>query len=164
GWNHTFIDLDDYKPSKEEVSNYLKTFNSRHAYSLINYYRNHKKYHKALHIKSTGFGMGKADFSKDLDDEQDTYEFYEKCFHGLQAGFKNRLDYKDKVQEYLNRNLMYEGFTNGRHFYDLFHIESRMANWHSSLTLETDPETEEFILFNSRKLIDLIMEPSIKER
>src|SRR5699024_2569006 len=164
GWNHTIIDLDDYKPSQSEVNTYLKKFNSRHAYSLINYYRNHKNYYKALHIKSTAFGMGKADFSKDLDIKEDTHEFYEKCLYGFQAGFKERKDYNQKIQEFFDRNLMTEGYPLGRHYYDLFYLESRMANWHSSLTLETDPETEEFILINSRKFIDFIMQPPINQR
>lgn len=164
GWNHTIIDLDDYKPSKSEVSTYLKKFNSRHAYSLINYYRDHKKYYKALHIKSTAFGMGKADFSKELDNKEDTHEFYEKCLYGFPRGFKQQPNYNEKIKDFFNRNLMNEGYPMGRHFYDLFYLESRMGNWHSSLTLETDPETDEFILINTRKFIDLIMSPSIDDR
>lgn len=164
GWNHTIIDLDDYKPSKSEVDTYLKKFNSRHAYSLINYYRDHKKYYKALHVKSTAFGMGKADFSKELDIKEDTHEFYEKCIYGLPRGFKQQQDYNEKLMDFFNRNLMSEGYPMGRHFYDLFYLESRMGNWHSSLTLETDPETDEFILINTRKFIDLIMTPSIDDR
>lgn len=164
GWNHTIIDLDDYKPSQSEVNTYLKKFNSRHAYSLINYYRDHKKYYKALHIKSTAFGMGKADFSKELDNKEDTHEFYEKCLYGLPRGFKQQPDYNEKIKDFFSRNLMHEGYPMGRHFYDLFYLESRMGNWHSSLTLETDPETDEFILINTRKFIDLIMSPSIDDR
>src|SRR5699024_7705515 len=139
-------------------------FNSRHAYSLINYYRDHKKYYKALHIKSTAFGMGKADFSKELDNKEDTHEFYEKCLYGLPRGFKQQPDYNEKIKDFFSRNLMHEGYPMGRHFYDLFYLESRMENWHSSLTLETDPETDEFILINTRKFIDLIMSPSIDDR
>lgn len=164
GWNHTIIDLDDYKPSKSEVDTYLKKFNSRHAYSLINYYRDHKKYYKALHIKSTAFGMGKADFSKELDNKEDTHEFYEKCIYGLPRGFKQQPDYNEKIKDFFIRNKMYEGYPMGRHYYDLFYLESRMGNWHSNLTLETDPETDEFILINTRKFIDLIMSPSIDDR
>src|SRR5699024_5201832 len=139
-------------------------FNSRHAYSLINYYRDHKKYYKALHIKSTAFGMGKADFSKELDNKEDTHEFYEKCLYGFPRGFKQQPNYNEKIKDFFNRNLMNEGYPMGRHFYDLFYLESRMGNWHSSLTLETDPETDEFILINTRKFIDLIMSPSIDDR
>src|SRR5699024_9961385 len=51
-----------------------------------------------------------------------------------------------------------------RHYFDLFHLESRMGNWHSALTLESDPETEEFIFTNSRKMIDFIQQPKLEER
>lgn len=39
-----------------------------------------------------------------------------------------------------------------------------MGNWHSTLTLETDPQTDEFIFTNTRLLIDYIQQPSISER
>lgn len=164
GWNHSIIDLDDFQPSKDETNVYLKKFNSKHAYSLINYYRDYKKYYKALHIKSTGFGMGKADFPSYLDNSKDTFEFYEKCIHGVPSSFKKASDYNDKLKAFFERNKMFEGHLMERHYYDIFHLESRMGNWHSSLTLETDPETDELIIFNSRKLIDLIMQPSIENR
>src|SRR5699024_5468882 len=56
------------------------------------------------------------------------------------------------------------GITKGRHYFDLFHLESRMGNWHSMLTLETDPETEEFIFTNCRKMIDYIQTPPTDEK
>src|SRR5699024_9308114 len=69
-----------------------------------------------------------------------------------------------KIKAFSERNKIDEEYPLGSHFYDLFYLESRMGNWHSSLTLETDPETDEFILINTRKFIDLIMSPSIDDR
>ncbi|MFC3900408.1 hypothetical protein [Aliicoccus persicus] len=164
GWNHTIIDLEEYKPNKSEYETFLKMFNSRHSYSLIKYYREKKKYYKALHFKSAAFGLGKADFSRKLDNQEDSYEFYEKCMHGMSSEFKERADYQQQIREYFDRNKITEGLTLGRHFYDLFYLESRIGNWHSNLTLESDPETDEFILINARRIIDLIMSPSKEDR
>jgi len=163
GWNHSIIKLSEYTPSKEEVKELNKIYNSKHAYALANYYKK-KYYNKAIHVKSTVFGMGKADFPSELDKQEDTLEFYKKCVHGLPQRFFDHADFDEEVESYFTRNLISEGITKGRHYFDLFHLESRMGNWHSMLTLETDPETEEFIFTNCRKMIDYIQTPPTDEK
>src|SRR5699024_2647189 len=163
-WNHSIINIFDYQPNSKEYSYYNELFNSRHAFGLVNYYRNEKKYKHAIHIKSTVYGLGKADFDNELDDKEDTYSFYHRCIHGIGKDFKKKYDLEQEVNNYFERNLIYEGVTKNRHFFDLFHLESRMGNWHSTITLETDPEVDEFIFVNSRKLIDLIQKPRIEDR
>lgn len=163
-WNHSIVKLTEFKIPKNELKEFQRFYNSKHGYRLIKYYRYHKKYHKVLHIKSTVFGLGKADFSKKLDAHEDTIEFYKSCIHGLGKDFTKHYNVEQETKKYFQRNLVKEGVAKGRHFYDLYHLDSRMGNWHSSLTLETDPETDEFIFMNSRKLIDLIQQPSIIER
>ena len=163
GWNHSIIKLSDYTPPKDEIKELNKIYNSKHAYALANYYKA-KNYNKAMHVKSTVFGMGKADFPSDLDQQEDTYDFYKKCVHGLPQRFFDHADFDNEMEAYFERNLINEGVTKGRHYFDLFHLESRMGNWHSMLTLETDPQTEEFIFTNCRKMIDFIQSPSTQEK
>lgn len=164
GWKHDIINIFDYRPVEENYQQLFKILNSRHSLGLRKYYEIEKKYNHALHIKSTVFGMGKADFKKNLDKHEDSLDFYDRCVHGIPGKLENRPDYKEILRQYYTRNLIDSGVTKGRHFFDLFHLESRMGNWHSTLTLETDPQTDEFIFTNARKLIDLIQQPSIKER
>lgn len=163
GWNHSIINLSDYDVSKEQKTYNNKFFNSRHAFSLAEYYK-FKKYKNILHIKSTVFGMGKGDFSSSLDFQEETLDFYKECIHGISEKFKSSYDLDEEIKNYFKRNIVEEGITKERHYFDLFHLESRMGNWHSSLTLETDPETEEFIFTNCRKIIDIIQQPSVDER
>src|SRR5699024_858320 len=163
GWNHSIINLSDYTPTKEQIKSLAKVYNSKHAYSLANYYRE-KNYNKAIHVKSTVFGMGKADFPKSLDSQEENLEFYKKCVHGLPKRFYEDVHFDQEIDEYLERNKVIEGVTRGRHYFDLFHLESRMGNWHSMLTLETDPETEELIFTNCRKIIDFIQAPPTEEK
>lgn len=163
GWNHSIIKLSDYTPPKDEIKELNKIYNSKHAYALANYYKD-KNYNKAIHVKSTVFGMGKADFPSELDQQEDTYDFYKKCVHGLPQRFFDHADFDKEMEAYFERNLINEGVTKGRHYFDLFHLESRMGNWHSMLTLETDPQTEEFIFTNCRKMIDFIQSPSTQEK
>lgn len=160
-WSHDIINISEYKNTKKD-NRYLSTIlNSRHSYGLRKYYREKKNYHHALHIKSTVFGMGKADFHPSLNKYEDSFDFYKKCFHGLPKTFTDK---EENTEKYFRRNLVTEGFTKGRHYYDVFHLESRMGNWHSVLTLETDPETDEFIFTNCRKIADYIQMPSVSKR
>src|SRR5699024_3155301 len=163
-WNHSIINIFDYQPNSQEYNYYNELFNSRHAFGLINYYRNEKKYNHAIHVKSTVYGLGKADFDNDLDEKEDTYSFYHRCIHGIGKEFTKNYDLKSEVNGYFKRNLINEGVTKNRHYFDLFHLESRMGNWHSVITLETDPEVDEFIFVNARKLIDLIQQPIVEDR
>lgn len=163
-WSHTIFNLDYYAPSEEIRQENDKILYSNHSFKLANYYKNQRKFENALHIKSTVFGMGKADFPTELNDKSDDYTFYKQCIHGISLAFKKLYNLDEEAEKYFKRNLVTEGVTMNRHYFDLFHLESRMGNWHSALTLETDPETEEFIFTNSRKIIDLIQQPSLEER
>src|SRR5699024_8342370 len=126
--------------------------------------RENKKYYKALHIKSTVFGMGKADFPAALDSKSSNIDYYKRSIHGINKEFEEHYNLDKEIEKYFMRNLVEPAVTKGRHYFDLYHLESRMGNWHSNLTLETDPETEEFIFTNSRKIIDLIQLPTLAER
>lgn len=163
-WNHKIIDLTEIPLSKDELKFYEQYYNSKHGYRLDKYYREYKKYYKALHIKSTVFGMGKADFPASLDAKASSLDYYRRSVHGISKEFEKHYNIEEEIDKYFERNLVEPSITKGRHYFDLYHLESRMGNWHSSLTLETDPETEEFIFTNSRKLIDLIQLPPIAER
>lgn len=163
-WNHSIIDLTDIPLSKEELNFYESYYNSKHGYRLDKYYRENKKYYKTLHIKSTVFGMGKADFPAALNAKSSNIDYYKRSVHGINKEFEEHYNLDEEIEKYFMRNLVEPAVTKGRHYFDLYHLESRMGNWHSNLTLETDPETEEFIFTNSRKIIDLIQLPTIDER
>src|SRR5699024_9535535 len=124
----------------------------------------HRNFKNVLHIKSTVFGMGKADYPDELNEKADSLSFYKECIHGLSLAFNKLYNLNEESSKYFERNLVTEGVTLNRHYFDLFHLESRMGNWHSALTLESDPETEEFIFTNSRKMIDFIQQPKLEER
>lgn len=163
-WNHSIIDLTDIPLSKEELNFYESYYNSKHGYRLDKYYRENKKYYKTLHIKSTVFGMGKADFPAALNAKSSNIDYYKRSVHGINKEFEEHYNLDEEIEKYFMRNLVEPAVTKGRHYFDLYHLESRMGNWHSNLTLETDPETEEFIFTNARKIIDLIQLPTIDER
>lgn len=163
-WKHSIVDLTKIPLSKEDINFYESFYNSKHGYRLDKYYREKKRYFKALHIKSTVFGMGKADFPSTLDAKSSELKYFKRSVHGIPKKFEKYYNLDKEIENYFERNLVDSTITKGRHYFDIFHLESRMGNWHSALTLETDPETEEFIFTNSRKIIDLIQLPTIAER
>lgn len=162
GWNHTMVNLGDYEVPEESMAYFKETLNSKHSHRLAQYYRD-KGYDKALHIKSTIFGVGKGDYDKSLDSITDTLNDYKKLMTHFQKDFKAYYDISAELDAYFNRNLVMDNVTKGRHYFELYHLESRLGNWHSVLTSETDPETDEFIYLNTRKMIDLFTSVSISD-
>src|SRR5699024_8111570 len=80
-WNHTIFNLYEFETEERFIKENETVLYSNHSNKLANYYRNHRKFDNALHIKATVFGMGKADFPEELDNKSDALKFYEKCIH-----------------------------------------------------------------------------------
>lgn len=162
--NHTQIDLANYSLKNNERDYFKKILQTAHSFSLIDYFKNERKFNKALHIKSTVFGMGKSDFPLNKNHNPETFKEMSEFIHGVSDAALKLPYYKDILNEYYTRNLQNEKVGKGRHFFEIFHLESRMGNWHSNVTQETDPELLEFIFVNTRKILDLLQSPSIQER
>lgn len=162
--NHSLVELSDYDLKGEEREYYKTILQSAHSFPLIDYFKNKRQFNKVLHIKSTVFGMGKSDFPLGKNHNPQTYEEMKDFIHGVSKKAMALPEYNDILQSYYQRNLQSEGVGQGRHFFDIFHLESRMGNWHSNVTQETDPELIDFIFVNSRRIIDLLQSLSIQER
>lgn len=162
--NHTQVDLADYDLKNDEREHYKSILQTAHSFPLIDYFKNDRKFEKALHIKSTVFGMGKSDFPLNKNHNPETYEEMSEFIHGVSNAALKLPNYKDILNDYYERNLQKEKVGKGRHFFEIFHLESRMGNWHSNVTQETDPELLEFIFVNTRRILDLLQSPSIQER
>jgi len=162
--NHTEVDLADFNLGTSEKEHALEILQSTHSFPLIDYFRNERKFYKALHIKSTVYGMGKSDFPLIKNHMPQTIDEMKEFIHGVSKDAKAMDSYSNVVNDYLKRNLQGENVGKGRHYFEIFHLESRMGNWHSNVTQETDPELLDFIYVNSRRIIDLLQSPSIQER
>jgi len=47
---------------------------------------------------------------------------------------------------------------------DMLYWEHRMASWHGLVVLESDPAFDSFSIFNSRRVLDVLLSPSLPER
>ncbi|WP_411843709.1 hypothetical protein [Salinicoccus sp. HZC-1] len=162
--NRTQVNLADYNLKGEEREYYKNILQTAHSFPLIDYFKNERKFKKALHIKSTVFGMGKSDFPLNKNHNPETYKEMGEFIHGVSNDALKLSNYSDILTDYYKRNLQSENVGKGRHFFEIFHLESRMGNWHSNVTQETDPELLEFIFVNARRILDLLQSPSIQER
>lgn len=162
--NHSLVDLSNYNLKGEERDSALQSLQTTHSFPLIDYFRNKRHFSKALHIKSTVFGMGKSDFPLNKNHAPSTKKEMSNFIHGVSKAAQRMIEYEDIIEAYYKRNLVEENVGKGRHFFEIFHLESRMANWHSNVTQETDPELIDFVFVNTRRIIDLIQSPSIQER
>lgn len=162
--NHTLVNLADYKLKGKQRDEALRVLQTTHSFPLIDYFRNKRQFNKVLHIKSTVFGMGKSDFPLNKNHTSTTKEEMFSFIHGVPKAVKEMNEYNEIIEDYYKRNLIVETVGKGRHFFDIFHLESRMGNWHSNVTQETDPELIDFVFVNTRRIIDLIQSPSIQER
>lgn len=162
--NHTLVDLAKYNLIGTERTNALQSLQTTHSFPLIDYFRNERQFQKVLHIKSTVFGIGKSDFPLNKNHAPVTKTEMFDFIHGVSKEAQKMFEYEEIIEEYYTRNLIIEDVGKGRHFFEIFHLESRMGNWHSNVTQETDPELIDFIFVNTRRIIDLIQSPCIQER
>src|SRR5699024_9594199 len=120
----TKVDLADFNLSNSEKKQALEVLQSTHSFPLIDYFRNERKFNKALHIKSTVYGMGKSDFPLIKNHAPKTIEDMKEFIHGVSKEAKKMPSYSEIVNDYLKRNLQVEGVGKGRHYFEIFHLES----------------------------------------
>src|SRR5699024_9649959 len=88
-WRHTIFNLDKFEPTGSSIKENERILYSNHSYKLANYYKNHRNFKNVLDIKSTVFGMGKADYPDELIEKADSLSFYKVCIHGIILVFNN---------------------------------------------------------------------------
>lgn len=166
--NHEYFTI----PQKEKLErSFLQrmkdTMSSSHSYQLSYYLLNDDKYKNALHIKSTVQSVGKSSFKTSLYDEnsiENVLEGFKKWAPAECKEKQNYQMYKKEMIAYLQRSKI--DLTNilGYHVLDLIFLESRLGNFQSNITQETDEVMDIFNPFNSRKMIELLLSVSLYDR
>src|SRR5699024_8428034 len=77
---------------------------------------------------------------------------------------ENGLSLIDSVHEFMKRTDLTLNNIYDYHILDILFLESRLGNFQSIITQETDNTLEVFNYFNSRKLISLLLQPNLDER
>lgn len=143
------------------------TMSSQHSYQLSYYLDHSNEFKDAMHIKSTVQSIGKSSFPTELYDENN----FENLLSGIKKWVPDELKMKSRynqfykeITEYLKRINLSVTETYGYHILDLIFLESRLGNFQSNITQETDKTMEVFNIFNSRKMIELLLSVPLKDR
>ncbi len=158
--NHTLINI---HPSQvpDDYEHLLKQqLESLHSFALSDYLKS-SPYSGKLHVKSTIYELAKLPYKAALY-KSEPVESLTKIIAGKTSKILGRdFDLHQAVSKYLERNnLMNTDYS----LLDLYYVESRMGNWHSNLTQETDNSVEVFVLLNTRDLINAVISMPLEIR
>lgn len=162
--NHQYFNFEDFIIPKEFVKEMKYNFSSAHSDEVAFLVRQSMD-HNSLHIKSNIYEMAKLPYSQSGYNStkiEDGYEITKKWLPSKirandEAG--NKMYLKAAKRTNLNRN----GILNANLSMMLYY-ESKMNNWHSSITQETDAVQETFILLNSKFLLRNLLSLKLNDR
>ena len=154
--NHKTFLLRDYLPPNN-YRNQLKHHISSH-HSLALSYLFHREFDSnAIHLKSTINEVAKMPFPELMDKTEDLERLYKYSIRWQVKSLKRKPKLGKKMfYEYLERVKFDKEILHNFNLPLLLYLESRMGNWHSNITLETDNTMETFILVNSRRILNSI--------
>lgn len=155
--NHQIYSLKDYYPADEFKTAIRSVSSSNHSLN-VSYLMYEEFEEDSIHIKSTLYEIAKMPYPAEMDFTTDFSRLFKLSTKWQTASFKKNI--KDK-KAYFNGFIARSKFEELKNFnYNLpmmLFWESRMANWHSNITQETDHTSETFIFLNSRYILDLLM-------
>ncbi|TVT28884.1 hypothetical protein FO441_00975 [Salinicoccus cyprini] len=160
-------------PTNDEIEqlHYIRTFketmSSQHSYQLSYLLNRTSEFDGALHIKSTVQSIGKSSFPTKLYSANNMENLLSGIKKWVPEEFKKKQNYSkyfDEISDYLKRVDLNQNTSKNYHLLDLVFLESRLGNFQSNITQETDNTMEVFNLFNSRKLIELLLSVPLEDR
>ena len=164
---HEFFTINKDIKDKNYYKKLKKVVSSNHSYALSKYFQDHMQYKNALHIKSTIQSIAKTSFKKELYENND----FNTLVNGSKRWAKKELirgedglSITDSVNEFMKRTDLTLNNIYDYHILDILFLESRLGNFQSIITQETDNTLEVFNYFNSRKLISFLLQPNLEER
>jgi hypothetical protein len=162
GLNHKFLTIDmesedeDFKSFSEAL--YKNAF-TNHSHKLAKlYYENFSDNY--LHIRSNILEIGRAFYKKKVSYPKEMgINEMAKCYAPKAAN-------DEKVKNAFSIFYNEVDFGNIYNYdpYDIFYWEFRMGVWHSQLLLESDVAHDTYILFNARKILDLLLSVPFTDR
>src|SRR5699024_8711517 len=166
--DHTsFYIPETLKEDREYSRKMSMTMSSKHSYKLSYYLNNQDDFQDSLHIKSTVSSISKSSFPKELyihNDLEALLKGFRKWVPNELKLYNNSEQYRTEMISYLKRIDIDMEDLKGYHILDLIFLESRLGNFQSNITQETDNTLEVYNIFNSRKLIEILLSVSLDDR
>lgn len=154
---HRYYYFKDYPMPEEYEEKIAKNVSSEHSYILS--YLTAKEFKKdAVHVKSTIYENAKLPYKFEHDFTTD-YEILNQIATGwAPKALKNKKEVNQKMfNAFIERSKFQEIEPYGYNLPMMLYWETRMANWHSNITQETDNTVETFVFVNNRYMLDQFM-------
>lgn len=156
-----FFNLEQEMPDEfNDLVKILKknTFNE-HGFELAKFYLDYFSSEDILHIRSNLFEIGRAFYRNKNVPKNFTVESMIRGY-SYKAGNDNLV--KNAFENFYNVIEMDKIFNYDP--YDIFYWEFRMGIWHTQVLLESDIAHDTFILFNSRRILKLLLSTPLHNR
>lgn len=155
--NHKVFSLKDYYPPEEFKEEIREHSSSNHSLNVS--YLMYKEFEEnSLHIKSTLYEIAKMPYPAEMDFTTDFDRLFRLSNKWQTTSFKKNIkDKRSYFDKFIERSKFKEIEDFNYNLPMMLFWESRMANWHSNITQETDHTSETFIFLNSRYILDLMM-------
>lgn len=150
--NHQFLNIDDMEWTDEQVDQLSKHTTSNHSFKL-GLTMNKELEDNSLHIKSTLYELGKVPFSDELENIRDLKTLYQ-IVEKWKPKNLNEQESVSMYESFLKRNDYKSVKSFNYHLPFLIYWETRMGNWHSNITQESDLNQDTFIIINNRFILD----------
>lgn len=162
--NHQVYNLKDYYPADEFKKEIRSISSSNHSLNVS--YLMYKEFEEdSIHIKSTLYEIAKMPYPAEMDFTTDFDRLFKLSTKWQTTSFKKNVkDKKEYFNAFIERSKFKEISDFNYNLPMLLFWESRMANWHSNITQETDHTSETFIFLNSRYILDLLMRADFNVR
>lgn len=150
--NHQYIYIDDFDWPKEDISKLSKHTTSNHSFKLGLAMRKELE-ENSFHIKSTLYELGKVPFELELENISDLESLHEVASKWKPQNMTIE-ESQDYYKEFLQRNDYDTVLKFNYHLPFILYWETRMGNWHSNITQETDLHQDTFVIINNRFTLD----------
>ncbi|MCG1009956.1 hypothetical protein J4760_07985 [Salinicoccus sp. ID82-1] len=162
--NHMYYYFHDYEVPKDYENHIGRNVSSSHSYALS--YLTHLEFEKrGIHVKSTLYEIAKLPFSEKYDDAKDEDSLISVITNWAPKVLREEREMlRDMYQAFAERNSMDELADHGYNLPLMLYWETRMGNWHSNITQETDNVLETFVFVNNRHMLNQFMYLDTKAR
>src|SRR5699024_1956791 len=162
--NHKFFRFEELDIPRDFSKHMKQKFTSSHSTEVAYLVREYME-KNSLHIKSNIYELAKFPYPKaahKLTDIEDGYSITSKWLP------KSLRDKKHKGNTMYKESAQRTNFTRDKlkdaNLGMMLYFESKLSNWHSNITQETDIIQDTFILFNSKYLIRQLLSLSLGDR
>lgn len=160
--NHKYMFIDDIEYDKKDLNNLSSHTTSNHSFKLALAMKKGLD-SNSLHIKSTLYELGKVPFDLELENVKDVNKLYKVASKWKPKNVSDE-ESKKMYAKYLERNDLQKIIDYNYHLPFLIYWETRMGNWHSNITQETDLNQDTFVIINTRFILDNFISLKLNDR